>query len=553
VTKVDDFLLGPAKPVLWTMLAGAALMVLLACASVAALQLFRSARQDQSLAVQLALGASRARLIRRSLFESLLLAGAATAAAIVVTWVVTRVLVEAAPLDVPRLSTSSMRASAVLLAMVMLTTAAGLLTGLWPAVFIRQVDPSRVLVTGGRTAMHPRQRFLQRIIVASQVCVAIVILAGAGLFVRSVGRLDRTALGFNPKNLTSIDAEPSFEDATRWDQFFDAFLAEVRQVPGAAAAAAVYLRPLSGPIGNDTIPLLTGQSLSDNRWRSNARANLEAVTPGYFHALGTRVVTGRDFTRDDRADSEGVVIVSVSAARRYWPDRDPIGERILVPTQRVPGTLEEPRWQTVVGVVEDIRYRGIRDPRLDVYLPAAQSTAEVKQVIVRTEPRHLITAAGVRAIAQKLDPAVHIGEVVTMENVLARETAPWRFAMQVLTGFGIFGALVATVGLTGLVSLVVALRERELGIRAALGATPARLQRHVATEGLLTIAGGSCVGLLIALALGRLIAALLVDTPPHDPISLGGAAAVTLVTGLAGCLLPASRAARREPADTLRT
>jgi ABC-type antimicrobial peptide transport system permease subunit len=219
----------------------------------------------------------------------------------------------------------------------------------------------------------------------------------------------------------------------------------------------------------------------------------------------------------------------------------------------VPGTLEEPRWQTVVGVVEDIRYRGIRDPRLDIYLPAAQSTAEVKQVIVRTEPRHVITAAGVRAIAQKLDPAVHIGEVVTMENVLARETAPWRFAMQVLTGFGIFAALVATVGLTGLVSLVVALRERELGIRAALGATPARLRRHVATEGLLAIAGGSCVGLLIALALGRLIAALLVDTLPHDPISLGGAAAVTLVTGLAGCLLPASRAARREPADTLRT
>ena len=479
VTKVDDFVLGPLKSVLWTMLAGAGLMVLLACASIAALQLFRSARQDQSFAIQLALGASRHRLIRRSLLESLLLAGTATTVAVLVTWAITELLVQAAPLDVPRLSTSSARASAVLIAMASLTTIAGVLTGLWPALFIGQVDPGRILVSGSRTAMHPRQRPFQRIVVASQVGVAIVILSGAALFVRSVARLDRTAVGFNPTSLMSIDIEPSSDDASRRDQFYEALLAATKQTVGVTAAAAVYLRPLSGPIGNDAVPLLRGQSLSAPRWRSNPRANLEAVTPGYFHALGTRLLAGRDFTRDDRADTTGVVIVSVSAARRYWPDREAIGERILVPTQRMPGTLDEPRWQTVVGVVEDIRYRGIRDPRLDVYLPAAQSTVEVKQLMIRTASRRMVAAAGIGTIARKLDPAAHIGEMVTMEDVLARQTAPWRFAMRVLTGFGIFAALVAAVGLTGLVSLVVALRERELGIRAALGATPARLRRHV--------------------------------------------------------------------------
>jgi hypothetical protein len=147
-------------------------------------------------------------------------------------------------------------------------------------------------------------------------------LSGAAHFVRGVGQLNRTTLGFEPSNLISIDIEPSFGDASRWDQFFDALLAETK---------------------------------ADRR--SHPRANLEAVTPGYFRALGTRLVAGRDFTRGDRADTPGVVIVSVSAARRYWPDREAIGELILLPTQRMPGTLDVPRWQTVVGVVEDIRYR----------------------------------------------------------------------------------------------------------------------------------------------------------------------------------------------------
>ena len=553
VIGIDDFLLGPAKPVLWTMLAGAALMVLLACASVAALHLFRSAQHDRSLAVQLALGASRGRLIRRSLIESVLLTGAATMAAVVVGWIVTRGLVAAAPLDVPRLTTSSMAASTVLLTMAMLTILASALTGLWPAVFISHIDPGRTLISGDRTAMHPRQRSLQRLIVGSQVAVAIVILSGAALFVRSVQRLDRTALGFDPRHLLSIKIEPSFDDANRYDQVYDALLDQVGRMTGVTSVGAVYLRPLSGPIGNDAVPLLRGQSLSDSPSRSNPRANLEAITPGYFQTLGTRFVAGRDFTRDDRADAPGVVIVSRSAARRYWPGRDPIGEPILVPTQRIPGTLEDPRWQTVVGVVEDVRYRGIRDPRLDIYLPAGQSTIEVEHLLIRTDGRDAAVAASARVIAQQLDRAVHIGDVVLMEDAVARETAPWRFAMRVLSGFGIVAAGLSAVGLAGLVSLVVALRQRELGIRAALGATPARLRQHVATEGLLAITIGAVVGLVTALALGRLMTALLVETPPHDPISLLGAAALTVLSGLAGCLVPAHRAAAREPSDALRS
>jgi putative ABC transport system permease protein len=223
-----------------------------------------------------------------------------------------------------------------------------------------------------------------------------------------------------------------------------------------------------------------------------------------------------------------------------------------VATQRAPGSREEPRWQTVVGVVEDVRYRGIRDPRLDLYLPAAQSTARVKYLVARANanPGHM--AAEIRAIARELDPAVHVGEIATMGDLVAREGAPWRFAMRVLTASGIVAAALATVGLIGLISLVVSLRHRELGIRAALGATPGRLRAHVLAEAFVTTGAGTVAGLLGALALGRLAGGLLVETSAHDPLSLIAAGALTLLAGLSGCLIPAQRAAASDPAGALR-
>jgi predicted permease len=554
VTPVEDYVVGPAKPVLWTMLGGALLMVLLACSSAAGLQLFRSAQQDRAFAIRLALGASRSRLVRRSLIDSALVSTASVVGSVAVAWAVTRALVAAAPLDVPRLATATVGAPAVLVVMLILAAATGMLSSVWPSTFIGGVDAGRTLTAGARAAMHPRERRLQRFIVGWQVAVAVILLSGAALFVRSVQRLDRTVLGFNPEGLVSVEVEPSVNDLDRWDQFYDALLARVGRLPHVTSAGAVYLRPLSGPIGNDTIPVLAGQEGlgADAPWRGNPRANLEAVTPDYFRTIGTRLLVGRGFTRDDRAASPNVVIVSASAAARYWPGRDPINQPILVPTQRAAGSREQPRWQTVVGVVEDVRYRGITDPRLDLYLPAAQSTSRVKHLLVRSRGTPLQVAADVRAIARDLDPQVHVGEITTMDEALARETAPWRFAKHVLGACGALAAVLATVGLLGQVSLVVSLRRRELGIRAALGATPGRLRAHVLSEAARTSATATLVGVLGALALGRLVAGLLVETTPHDPVSIGGAAALTLAASLVGCLLPARRAAASDPTQALR-
>ena len=554
VTPIDTYLQGPARPVLWTMLGGAILMILLACSSVAALQVFRAALADGAIAVQLALGAARTRLIARAALEGVLLAVAGFVGAMAIAWLMTAWLVSTAPLDVPRLTTARLTSWPVALFMVALATIVGVLASVWPALFVARIDAARTLTSGARTVMHPRERRLRRVVVGWQVAVAVVLLAGAALFVRSVQTLDRTDVGFRAEGLLSMDVEPSWREPERWDAFYDALLSRAGELSGIAGAAAIYLRPLSGPIGNDTIPVLAGQEgLGENApWRSNPRANIEAMTPGYFRTLGVPLLRGRDFAPTDVAAAPNVVIVSASAAARYWPGRDAIGQRLVVATQRAPGTREQLRWQTVVGVAGDVRYRGLLDPRLDIYLPAAQSTMRVKHVLIRFTGPSESVVAGVRSIARELDPGLHVGEVVLMSDALARESAPWRFAMRVLTFFGGLAALLATVGLVGIVWLDATIKRRELGVRAALGATPHQLRVHVLAEALRTTGTATIAGVLGALAIGRVLAGLLVGVSPHDPLSLAGAATVTLGAGSLGCLLAARRAARTSPADALR-
>ena len=552
-TPVDVYLQGAARPILWIMLGGALVMVLLACSSIAGLQVFRAALADRALAVHLALGAMRRRLVTRAIAEGLLLALAGVAGALAVATVAVTWFVSAAPLDIPRLGTTRLTTLPVMAFMALVAATVGVLAGVWPALFVSRIDASGTLTSGARAVMHPRERRFQRLVVGWQVAVAVVLLAGAALFVRSVQTLDRTDVGFRADGLVSLEVQSSYREAQRSDVFYDALLSRTRDLPGVTAAGAMYLRPLSGPIGNDSIPVLAGQEgLGENApWRRNPRANLESIVPGSFQALGVPIVSGRDFTPADTMGARDAVIVSASAAARYWPGRSAIGQRLVVAGQRNPPP-EDLRWQTVVGVVGDVRYRGLLDPRLDIYLPAAQSSMRVKDMVVRMSGDPESVIARVRAIARELDPGVFVGEIALMKDALARESAPWRFAMRILTFFGALAALLATVGLVGVVWLVLAIRRRELGVRAALGATPAQLQLHVLRDAAWTGAVATLVGTLGALAFGRVLGGFLVATPAHDPVSLTAAAAITLAAGAAGCLLAAHGAADINPTDALR-
>jgi putative ABC transport system permease protein len=554
VTPVAAYLQGRARPVLWTMFGGALLMVLLACSSVAGLQVFRAAIADRALAVHLALGAARRRLMVRAIAEGLLLALAGAAGAMAVAALAIAWLVSTAPLDVPRLASAGLSNAPVLVFMAVLAGAVGVVAGVWPAVFVGRIDAGRTLTSGARAVMHPRERRFQRVVVGWQVAVAVVLLAGAASFIRSVRALDRIEVGFRAANLTSLEIQSSFPEIARADVFYGALLARTRELPGVSAAGGLYLRPLSGPIGNDVLPVLAGQEgLGENApWRRNPRANLESALPGSFRALGVPLLSGRDFTAADVAGAPEVVVVSASAAARYWPGRSPIGQRLVVATQRDPPGPDELRWQTVVGVVGDVRYRGLLDPRLDIYLPAAQSTMRIKDVLVRTAGDGAPAIASIRAIARELDPGVFVGEAVLLSDAVARESAPWRFAMRVLTFFGGLAAALATVGLVGVVWLVVAMRRRELGVRATLGATPAQLRRHVLVEASWTGGVATLVGALAFLALGGVVSSFLVGTSGPDAVSLLAAAAVTLGAGTAGCLLAARGAARVSPVEAMR-
>ena len=554
VTPVDVYLQGAARPVLWVMLAGAVLMALIGCSSVAGLQVFRAALGDRALAVHLALGAARHRLVARAVAEGLLLALAGVAGALAVAALAVSWFVSAAPLDVPRLETARVTSVPVLAFMGLLAATVGILAGVWPALFITRIDPGRTLTAGARAVMQPRERLWQRLVVGWQVAVAVVLLAGAALFVRSVQTIDRIDGGFRPEGLLSLEIQSSFREIERSDVFYDRLLSRTRELPGVTAAGALYLRPLSGPIGNDTVPVLEGQGgLGENAaWRRNPPANLESVMPGSFQAMGVPLLNGRDFTAADAAGASEAIVVSASAAARYWPGRNPLGQRLVVATQRAPPSRDQLRWQTVVGVVGDVRYRGLLDPRLDIYLPAAQSTMRVKDVMLRTTADPASIIGSVRAIARELDPGVYVGEVVLMNDAMARESAPWRFAMRVLTFFGGLAAVLATVGLVGIVWLVVAMRSRELGVRAALGATPAHLRRHVLVDALWTGGAATVVGVLAAVALAQNLAGFLVGTSAHDPVSLLAAAALTFGAGTVASLLAARGAARINPSEVMR-
>jgi predicted lysophospholipase L1 biosynthesis ABC-type transport system permease subunit len=249
-----------------------------------------------------------------------------------------------------------------------------------------------------------------------------------------------------------------------------------------------------------------------------------------------------------------VAVVSEAAARRLWPGRDAIGQRLRDPTYRV-GTnpsRSAPGWQTVIGVVADVRYRGLTDLRLDLYLPASQSWNRVQQLMVRARGNPADVVASVRAAAREIDSAAAVSDVTLMLDVVAAESAPWRFLMRIFTGFAALAAVLAAVGLGAVITLAVAERRRELAIRAALGAGRRQLRGIVLRESGLLTSVGICVGLLGAVVLGRAVAHLLVGVVPHDPLALSAAAALCGAAAALASWMPARRAADTNPIEALR-
>jgi hypothetical protein len=276
------------------------------------------------------------------------------------------------------------------------------------------------------------------------------------------------------------------------------------------------------------------------------------VTPGYFRTLDIRLVRGRLFTQQDQATAPGVVIVSETAARRLWPGSEAIGQRLRDPLYRADDSPATPAWQTVVGVVEDVRYRGLSDVRLDLYLPAAQAIVRVQQLMIRTTGVPTALPAAIKGVVQQLSAGTGVSAMTPMTEVVARESAPWRFLMRVFGAFALVAGLLATSGLWLVVTLVATSRRRELAIRAALGAGRAQLRDVLLRDGCWLVLGGLTAGLVGAFVLGQAVAPVLVGVAPHDAVATVASLVVVGVTGLTAIWIPARRAAGIDPIEALK-
>jgi predicted permease len=464
------------------------------------------------------------------------------------------VLLALAPGNVPRLDDVALLEGRVLAFGALGAFATATLCALWPVLVARRVDAVAVLAHGASVASDPRGRRVQRAVVVAQVAVALTLLFGTALFLRTVRGLDHTVLGFEPERLTSLQVSAPTDDPVRWNAFYDALIRRVEALPNVTSAAAALSRPLAGPIGWDNQPIFRGQPFEDpSTWGLNPHTNFLSVSAGYFETMGIRLVRGRLFTDADVTSSQGVAIVSETAAKRLWPGKEALGQELREPTYRRQGDLHpKDGWQTVVGVVADVRYRGLNDVRLDLYVPTTQSRNNPQHLMVRTkgDPGDLV--ADVRAAARGIDPNAGVGEAVAMRAVVDAESAPWRFLMRVFVAFAMVAAVLATVGLGSIIALTVSARARELAIRAALGADARRLRALVVREAAILTAAGVVLGSLGAVGLGRGVAPVLIGVRPDDPLTLAVVAAAATAACVGAAWLPARKAGRTDPLAALR-
>jgi putative ABC transport system permease protein len=544
-----DEILGDTGPALLLLLAAVALVLLIACANVAGLLLARAASRQKETAVRIALGAGRPRLIRQLLTESALLAFLAAAVGLLLAWLGLRIVTAVGPADIPRLDEVGLDAR-VLAFTLLVSLVTAVLFGLAPALQAARPDLTSSLKEGGKSSASLGSRRLRSLLVVAEVALALVLLVGAGLVIRSFLHLQRTDLGFQPESLLTMritlygDKRP---EPHQWAAFYRDVAQRAEALPGVERASVVLLRPLSGPIGWDYDFRVEGQTPDDQK--TNPTSNHERVSPGYFRTMGIPLIAGRDFTWSDGAEAPKVAIVNQSMARRFWPGQDPLGKRLLFGR---PG--REGPWMTVVGIVGDVRYRELQSVKPDIYVPFLQDPHWAMDLVVRTSSDPLSAASAVTAAVQEVDRDQPVSGITTMERALSDTVARPRLRSFILGVFAALALLLAAVGLYGIIAQSVAQRRQEIGIRIALGAGRPEVLRLVLRQGLGLTLAGLAAGLILAVAVGATgwLATLLYGVESMDFVTFAAVPFVLLAVAVAASLIPALRATRVDPLTVLR-
>jgi predicted permease len=545
-------IVGDVSRTLWVMLGAVALVLVIACANVANLLLVRAEGRAREMSLRTALGAGRRRLMSQLITESLVLAGAGGLAGLALAYLGVDALRAVAPADLPRLNEISVDGTVLAFTLV-LTVGAGVLFGLAPALQAGRADLQGVLRETGRTGTTGRKRIrLRQLLVVSQTVLAVVLLVAAGLLLQSFRRLMAVDPGWRAERVIAATITiPAViysraEDAVG---FYETLLPGVASLPGVTAAGAVSVAPLAGSVGPTDIAV---EGWAGGPDMPRPIADIRAVTPGYFAAMGIPLVAGRTFEDEDRMSAPLVAVVSERLAQDYWPGRNAIGGRI----RRDAG--DEPFAQ-VVGVVRDVRQERLDRPptRGTLYLVHAQTPytsgpTRSMTLTVRTAVEPTSLASAIRREVRAVDPSVPVYQVRTMEQAVADTTATQRFAMLLQLLFALVALSLSAVGLYGVLAFTVARRTTEIGIRMALGAKRADVQRMILKQGMGIVVIALALGVGGALAAGRLLGSLLFGVAPTDPPTYAIVVAVLLAVSLLACWIPARRASGVDPAEALR-
>ena len=543
VLSLREQLTGETQRALWIMAGAVGFVLLIACANVANLTLARAGARQREMAVRSAIGAGRSRLVRQLLTESILLAGLGGALGILLaSWSLDWITSISANIALAPKIGVDLR---VLGFTFLVTTLTGVVFGIAPALSASKPNLNDALKESARGASQASNR-MRNLLVISEVALALVLLAGAGLLIRSFVRLRNVETGFDPKNVLTMQFSLSgvnYDSREKVASFYRRLVERLQSAPGVRSAAAISRIPLAGDRSTSGMNIEGRPAIPGEQ----PEVHYRVVTPGYFKTLGIPLRAGRDLTEQDNAEAPRVVLINQTLARKYWPGADAVGKRI-----KLSGNANDP-WISIVGVVGDAQNFGLENEALpEVYVPNLQSPSGRMRLVVRTDVAPLSLISAVKEVVRSLDKDTPFSQVATMEQLLAKSVAPRRLNLALLAVFALIALALAMAGIYGVMSYTVTTRTREIGVRLALGAQARDVLSLVVVQGVKPALAGLAIGLIASFALTRLMTKLLYGVGATDPLTFIAVTVLLIVVALLAALVPARRVTKVDPMVALR-